>query len=59
MYGGDHMALLIHGVVYEVHWDEESTSLELYEAKDLEDYGWHTGAVVVPADEFNKAFGKS
>ena len=22
-------------------------------------YGWHTGAVVVPADEFKKAFGKS
>ncbi len=58
MYGGDHMALLIHGVVYEVHWDEESTSPGLYEAKDLEDYGWHTGAVVVPASELTKAFGK-
>ena len=54
MYGGDHMALLIHGVVYEVHWDEESTSLELYDAEDLVDYGCGRSS----GRHVKKAFGK-
>lgn len=54
--GGLHMALLIHGVVYEVHWDQSSSSANLYAATPLEDWGWDSGVIVAPAEDVDKAF---
>lgn len=56
MRGGYHVAAIIHGVVYEVHWEKLSNDLGLYEKEDLETYGWNSGAIVAPADEVDKAF---
>jgi hypothetical protein len=55
--GGEHMTILIHAVVYEVHWDQWSNSLRLYEAKPLADWGWNSGVVVAPAADVDRAFG--
>jgi hypothetical protein len=53
-----HMGVLVRGIVYEVHWDETSNKLELFTSKPLADWGWPNGVVVVPPEEFAKAFGK-
>jgi hypothetical protein len=58
MRGGYHVAAIIHGVVYEVHWEKDSGDIGLYEAEDLEGYGWNSGAIVAPANEVDKAFKK-
>lgn len=55
--GARHMALLIYGVVYEIHWDQTSNSASLYQATPLEDWGWDSGVVVAPAEDVAKAFG--
>ena len=46
--GGKHTWLYSFGKVYEVHWDK--IGAELYEATNLEDYAWLSGALVVPPD---------
>jgi hypothetical protein len=54
--GGNHMALILNGVVYEVHWDEHSDSPHLYARTSLETWGWGSGIIVAPADDVDKAF---
>jgi hypothetical protein len=50
--GGTHMTLILSGHVYEVHWSAESDSHDLFEdAGDLADWGWGSGAIVMPAEE--------
>jgi len=46
--GGMHMAVIVNGEVYEVHWSTSATSTEVITAEPLEDWGWLSGAIVVP-----------
>jgi len=46
--GGMHMAMLIDGNVYEVHWSDEPTSKDVIEATPLESWGWMSGAISYP-----------
>jgi hypothetical protein len=55
--GAKHMALLVRGVVFEVHWDETSNAMNLYEQTPLEDWGWDSGVIVAPSEDVDKAFG--
>jgi hypothetical protein len=54
--GARHMALIVKGIVYEVHWNETSAKATLYGATPLEDWGWDSGAIVAPADDVTAAF---
>lgn len=54
--GARHMALIVRGVVYEVHWDQASKSAGLYGATPLENWSWDSGAVVAPAADVAVAF---
>ncbi|BAV06589.1 protein of unknown function [Filimonas lacunae] len=54
--GGTHMTLLINGVVYEVHWDKGPDDPNVLEATPLEKWVWESGAIVMPAEDYNKAF---
>jgi hypothetical protein len=56
--GALHMALIVYGVVYEVHWDATSSDIDLYQSKALENWGWEGGLIVAPADDVDAAFGK-
>ncbi len=49
--GGSHMAMLLNGQVYEVHWSNSADSHDLFEARPLEEWGWESGAVVMPPEE--------
>ncbi|MGN6108896.1 MAG: eCIS core domain-containing protein [Kofleriaceae bacterium] len=53
-----HMALLVDGVVYEVHFDKKRNELSLYESKRLEQWAFPAGIVVAPGDAVDKAFGQ-
>lgn len=64
-HGADHMTLITHGKVIEVHWDLASNDVDVIEQTDLEVWwigpksGYHafaSGAIVAPADEIDKAF---
>jgi len=46
--GGMHMAMLIDGNVYEVHWSDQPTSKDVIEATPLESWGWMSGAISYP-----------
>jgi hypothetical protein len=54
--GGDHMTLLLHATVYEVHWERPVTDKNVIEATPLEQWGWRSGVVVVPPDDYAAAF---
>lgn len=54
--GGTHMTLIINGQVYEVHWDLPATDPNVIQATPLEKWQWESGVVVMPAEDFNKAF---
>jgi hypothetical protein len=54
--GARHMALIVAGVVYEVHWDEKANSANLYGATPLESWGWDSGAIVAPPNDIAEAF---
>lgn len=54
--GGKHMTLLLNGQVYEVHWDKPATDPDVIEATPLENWVWESGAVVMPAEDYAKAF---
>jgi hypothetical protein len=54
--GGTHMTLLLNGQVYEVHWDKPATDPNVIEATPLEKWQWQSGAVVMPAEDYAKAF---
>lgn len=46
--GGMHMAVLVYGKVYEVHWTTSAESENVITAVPLEEWGWMSGAIVVP-----------
>jgi len=54
--GGRHMTLLLSGQVYEVHWDKPATDPNVIEATPLEKWDWESGAVVMPSEDYAKAF---
>ena len=54
--GGRHMAVIVDGDVYEVHWSSPSTSDGLITAKPLEDWAWMSGVILrPPTGETNSA----
>lgn len=54
--GGNHMSLLISGVVYEVHWKTPETDPNVIEATPLENWGWSSGIVAMPENDYKTAF---
>ncbi|MEZ4401414.1 MAG: hypothetical protein R3B06_15420 [Kofleriaceae bacterium] len=54
--GARHMAIIVSGVVYAVHWDAGASAARLYAATPLEAWGWDSGAIVAPAADVDKAF---
>lgn len=54
--GGRHMTLILNGQVYEVHWDKSANDPNVIEATPLEKWAWNSGVIVMPADDFTKAF---
>lgn len=46
--GGKHMAVVVYGKVYEVHWSASPTSDAVISEVDLGEWGWLSGAVVIP-----------
>ena len=53
--GGTHMALIVNGSVYEVHWDLPSTSADVLTATPLESFAWLSGVLVAPKDDLKLA----
>lgn len=54
--GGTHMTLLLSGQIYEVHWEKPATDPDVIEATPLEKWVWESGAVVMPAEDYARAF---
>jgi hypothetical protein len=54
--GGMHIAMLVSGVVYEVHWKEQCTSERVFEATPLENWAWLSGIVAAPASDIDNAW---
>lgn len=54
--GGMHIAMLVSGVVYEVHWTEQCTSERVFEATPLESWAWLSGIVAAPASDIDNAW---
>jgi len=54
--GGDHMTLILNGEVYEVHWDLPATDPNVLQATPLEKWIWNSGVIVMPAEDFARAF---
>jgi Domain of unknown function (DUF4157) len=54
--GGTHMALLVHGIVYEVHWEEACSANQVITATPLSTWGWLSGAFVAPAEDIDAAW---
>ena len=54
--GGMHIAMLVSGIVYEVHWTEQCTSEEVFAATSLEKWGWLSGIVAAPASDIDNAW---
>lgn len=54
--GGQHMAIIAHGKVIEIHWKQESTSVTTIEATPIESWAWKSGVIVAPAADVTKAF---
>jgi hypothetical protein len=49
--GGYHMALIINGSVYEVHWTKPATDPDTITATPLESFRWNSGAIAAPAGD--------
>ena len=54
--GGDHMALIINGSVYEVHWRLAASDPNAIEAKPLENFIWESGVIVAPKGDLERAW---
>jgi hypothetical protein len=54
--GGMHMAMLISGVVFEVHYTAECTSRNVFDATPLESWAWLSGVVAAPAADIDAAW---
>jgi hypothetical protein len=56
MRGGMHMALLVNGSVYEIHWDKPATDPDAIQATPLESFAWQSGVIVAPKGDFARAW---
>lgn len=56
MRGGVHMALIVRGKVYEVHWEKTGSDADVITATDLTDFVWQSGAIVMPPEEMTEAW---
>jgi hypothetical protein len=54
--GGTHMALIINGSVYEVHWDKPASDPKAIEATPLEKFAWQSGVIVAPKGDLERAW---
>ena len=48
--GGMHMALVVHGEVYEFHWSTPADSTGVITAEPLNEWDWMSGVIVVPPE---------
>ncbi len=46
--GGKHMAILVEGDLYEVHWSENQYSRSVITQEGFVDWGWLSGAILFP-----------
>jgi hypothetical protein len=46
--GGVHMAVIINGMVYEVHWDKPASDPQTITTTSLESFAWNSGAIAAP-----------
>jgi hypothetical protein len=54
--GGTHMAMIVNGAVYEVHFTAPATDRNAVEATPLEGFAWLSGAIAAPAGELGLAW---
>jgi hypothetical protein len=54
--GGRHMALIVNGSVYEVHWDKPASDPDAIQATPLENFAWQSGVVVAPKGDLERAW---
>ncbi len=54
--GGMHMAVILNGKVYEVHWADGCESTRLIEDGELETWAWNSGAIVAPREDVEAAW---
>ena len=46
--GGTHMAVVVYGEVYEIHWTSGADDPDVITAEPLNEWGWMSGVIVVP-----------
>ena len=49
--GGRHMAIVINGDIYEVHWSESEFTKDVITRVALADWNWLSGSIVMPSIE--------
>ena len=54
--GGTHLALVINGNVYEVHWTAPATDRNAIQATPLESFAWLSGAIAAPPGDIGLAW---
>ena len=54
--GGTHMALIVNGDVYEVHWSLGATDRNAIEATPLSTFAWLSGAIAAPKGDLALAW---
>jgi subtilisin family serine protease len=54
--GGTHMAMVVNGAVYEVHWASPATDRNAIEATPLENFAWLSGAIAAPPGDLGLAW---
>jgi subtilisin family serine protease len=54
--GGWHLALLVSGSVYEVHWKKPATDRDAIQATPIEAFVWQSGAIAAPAGDLARAW---
>jgi Subtilase family len=54
--GGTHMAMVVNGAVYEVHWSSPATDRNAVEATPIESFVWQSGAIAAPPGDLALAW---
>lgn len=54
--GGTHMAMIVNGSVYEVHWSSGADDRNAVEATPLERFEWQSGAIAAPRGDLALAW---
>ena len=54
--GGMHMALVVNGAVYEVHWSSPATDRNAIAATPLESFVWQSGTIAAPPGDLALAW---